>query len=136
MEILIVVLSWLLFGGAASYFASQRGRDPFAWFIIGMLLGILGLLLLFLLPPIKSEESEKGEEHIQLPSNPEASSPYRLKEWFYLDDGRKQLGPFTFSMLKRIWDQGKISTQTFVWADGMDAWKRIDEVPDLQEALK
>jgi hypothetical protein len=136
MEILIVVLSWLLFGGATSYFASQRGRDPFAWFLIGMLLGILGLLLLFLLPPVNPEEADKqGEEQALAPVVPE-SSPYRLKEWFYLDQDRKQCGPFSFTMLKKGWQQGKVSSNTLVWSDGMEAWKPIEELPELREALQ
>src|SRR5438105_7257052 len=98
MEVIIVIISWLLFGGAASYFAGQRGRDPFAWFFIGMLLGILGLLLLFLLPAVTPPEEKavsKGspvekqkEELVQ-----ENLSFFRLKEWYYLSGAREQIGP-------------------------------------------
>lgn len=136
MEILVVVLSWLLFGGASSYFASQRGRDPFAWFLIGMLLGILGLLLLFLLPPIKKEnEATEDIEELSNENLPETDVSFRLKEWFYLDENRNQMGPYSFSNLRKMWDQGKLNAKTFVWSDGMDGWKKVDELSGLLDSL-
>lgn len=138
MEILIVIFAWLLFGGAASYFAAQRGRDPFAWFLIGMLLGILGLLLLFLLPPVKPLEGDKEEEMLQEEQTeiPPAPGTYRFKEWFYLDAEKHQKGPFSFSLLRKQWEQGKLSSKTFVWSEGMPTWKKVDELPDLNDALQ
>lgn len=141
MEILVVVISWLIFGGASSYFASQRGRDPFAWFLIGMLLGILGLLLLFLLPPVEAAKEEKEEIQEGEGENPpiaasESASSYLIKEWFFLDDKRQQTGPYSFSNLKRNWDLGKLTAATLVWSEGMEAWKPIDELPKLKEALQ
>lgn len=135
MEILVVVFSWLLFGGASSYFASGRGRDPFAWFLIGMLLGILGLLLLFLLPPIVEEPQEKEiipEEPDIIQKEPSS----RLKTWFYLDEKSQQLGPYSYQEFKRVWKQGKISLQTLVWSEGMTDWKPIGEVSDLKHELQ
>lgn len=141
MEILVVVFSWLLFGGASSYFAAQRGRDPFAWFLIGMLLGILGLLLLFLLPPIQSEDVSKkgkGEESFEFDPSLNSEVPFNLryKDWFYLDDKREQKGPLPFSQLKKEWTQEKLFPHTLVWSEGMGSWQKIEDLPDLKEALQ
>ena len=74
--------------------------DPFAWFLIGMLLGILGLLLLFLLPPLtvtqenKTARIEESEPISDIATD--HASPFRLKEWFYLDEEKRQLNPFHF----------------------------------------
>lgn len=139
MEVVIVIISWLLFGGAASYFAGQRGRDPFAWFFIGMLLGILGLLLLFLLPTVTSpEEAATKEDSVEKPKELQEGnmSTFRLKEWYYLNDSREQKGPNPYSELKGMWNLKKITDQTYVWCEGMENWKKIAEIPELKEALE
>jgi hypothetical protein len=134
MELLVVILSWLVFGGAASYFASQRGRDPFAWFMIGMLLGILGLLLLFLLPPLENEKKEPVEPEEIAPVITEPAE--RLTDWFYLDKNRIQVGPVAFNALKSAWDDKEITIETLVWREGMGEWKKVAELPSLREVLQ
>ena len=136
MEILVVVISWLLFGGVSSYFASQRGRDPFVWFLIGMLLGILGLLLLFLLPPVTSTENEMPLEEEAPVTQIEEPRDHRMKEWFYLDQERNQVGPCSFSQLRKSWDEGKLTIATLVWSEGMEEWRKVEELPHLKQALE
>lgn len=140
MEVLLTVVLWILMGTATSYFANQRGRDPFAWFLIGMLLGLLGLLLLFLLPPVEAkEEKPEGfelEEMEEAPEKPVVTNEnYRFKDWFYLDDKHHQLGPYNFQAFRKVWDQGKVSQDTFVWTEGMENWKKIEDLPGFQESL-
>jgi hypothetical protein len=130
MEILVVIISWLLFGGASSYFAKQRGRDPFAWFLIGMFLGILGLLLLFLLPPIATPVPVVEEKTEELAPQEDAM-PYRLKAWYYLDSMRNPIGPISFNELKKT----NVQSDTLIWCEGMVEWKTVAELPDLKEAL-
>lgn len=138
MEILLTVILWILMGGATSYFANQRGRDPFAWFLIGMLLGLLGLLLLFLLPSIENPEEEKEDEfEVEgltelIPVSPTES--YRFKDWFYLEDGN-QLGPLSFQAFRKVWLQGKVSDETFVWSEGMENWRKVQDIPGFKEVL-
>lgn len=138
MEILLTVALWILMGTATSYFANQRGRDPFAWFLIGMLLGVLGLLLLFLLPPAAPKEEQEEfevEEFSREPSKIEPQESYRFKDWFYLDDKNQQLGPLTFQNFRKIWEQGKVSESTFVWSEGMTNWRKIQDLPGFLETL-
>ncbi len=131
MEILVVIISWLLFGGASSYFARQRGRDPFAWFLIGMFLGILGLLLLFLLPPLAAPVSEVEEKEVEEEPAVVEEMPYRLKAWYYLDQDRNQIGPASFNQLKKA----NIHADTLIWCEGMPEWKTIADVPEMRDAL-
>jgi hypothetical protein len=132
MEFFVVIISWLLFGGVASYFASQRGRDPLAWFVIGMLLGILGILLLFLLPPIEAANAEKEEP---MPVKETAATPARLVEWYYLDSNRNTVGPLSFSLLTKASFDGLVKADTLVWSQGMAEWKRVDQVQELKTLL-
>lgn len=135
MDIIIVAISWLLLGGATSYFARQRGRDPLVWFFIGMLLGILGLLLLFLLPSVALEE-EKSREGDTLEELKEEDSGFRFREWYYLSNAREQVGPNSYSNLRDMWNSKTISEETYVWCDGMEIWKKIEELPKLRESLE
>lgn len=132
MELFLVIASWLVFGGATSYFAAQRGRDPFAWFLIGMLLGVLGLVLLFLLPVVAVEAPL---EEVVPPPPCMTLEANRLKEWFYLDEQKQTQGPLSFAQLKQAWLQGKMHQQSFVWSEGMEGWKRVSEITELQEDL-
>lgn len=136
MELFVVIISWLLFGGVSSYFAAKRGRDPFAWFMIGMLLGILGLLLLFLLPPL-AEKPKEGETETAapVPEPSEIREPGRLNEWFYLDTTRNQIGPIPFHQLKKAWGEGIINPETLVWSQGLPDWKKVAELPSLRDLL-
>jgi hypothetical protein len=45
------VILWLLCGLVAAVTASQKGRSGLGWFIIGVLLGPLGLVIFFLPQP-------------------------------------------------------------------------------------
>lgn len=48
MEILLVV--WVLCGIASAVIANAKNRSAFGWFILGLLLGVLGLLIIAVLP--------------------------------------------------------------------------------------
>lgn len=136
MEIALTIGLWLLIGTLTAYFANQRGRDPFAWFIIGMLLGLIGLFILFLLPIIESTEDVHEMDEL-LPEGPEdyVKDHYQNKEWFYVNKERKQQGPVTFLTLKKEWGKGDLQEETLVWSEGMENWSPIKELPHLKESL-
>ncbi len=138
MRMLISLLLLLFFAFLSSYIAKQRGRDPIAWFMIGILLGIFAPLLLLFLKPLKPgqeiEEDKEINEDIKL-SAPSKAASYIDKEWFYLDKSHQQQGPIYFAALKTLWFEEKITSATYVWSEGMTQWKRIGELPDFVEAL-
>jgi len=47
-----IIISWILFGVAAAIAASNKGRDGFRWFFLGVLFGPFGLLFALLLKPL------------------------------------------------------------------------------------
>jgi len=125
-------------GALNAYYANQRGRDPVAWFMIGIPLGLFGLVILFLLPKLNDKNSEKKETAAiaaEFPSVEELLPDYTVKEWYYLDDEHKQKGPVQFSFLKGLWHDGQLLVKTYVWCDGMDVWEKVENVPNLQELL-
>lgn len=132
---------WVLIGVATGYLAGQRGRDPVIWFMIGILLGVFGLLLLFIMPAVgqdlKANDTE-GDD-ITLPVLPPTAHPhdsYLIKDWFYLDSFHQQQGPVRYPELKQAWQAGKINGHSFVWCEGMVEWQKVDQLPDLNKALE
>jgi len=125
-DLLQLFIAAAVMGAITAYFAKQRGREPGKWFIIGFLAGVFGLLALFMFP---KEEPKK-----ETPSVPPAPVPDALasKSWYYLDAQHNTLGPQTLDQLKTLYREQKISLKTFVWCEGMQGWKRIEEMAELE----
>lgn len=141
MQLFLSIMLWLMIGSATAYFANQRGRDPLVWFMVGMLIGLLGLLLLFLLPPVTEEDvPHEGEEELSLDSKTDPTTDakphdYLVKDWYYYDREKNRQGPIRFDALKKLWQAGDLSEETYIWSEGMTEWKKIEEVPNLHTHL-
>ncbi len=146
---MISLILWMLIGVSTGYLASTRGRDPYAWFAIGIILGLFGLMLLYILPPLDAEgnriarsppalfspmieaieEQEAAEKrHMPLPT-------YLNQEWFCIDKSLQQQGPISFLTLQTLWREGKVDASSFVWSEGMTEWKKIADLVELNQAL-
>ena len=53
------------------------------------------------------------------------------EEYYYLQ-GKEKLGPFSLNELKIK----SLTTETFVWYDGLENWQKLKDIPELYEALK
>jgi hypothetical protein len=136
---MLLITMLLLMGAITAYFANQRGRDPMIWFMVGMLFGLLGLLLLFILPVAPKEEEDKQVLDITPKIEPEPLPPanqYLSTDWFYLDQQQQQHGPVPLQTLKDLWAEAKISGESFVWSEGMPEWLMVQELPHLEERMK
>lgn len=141
-QFLLALVICSIIGWASSYYAEKRGRSPFLWFMVGMIFGIFGLLLLFLLPKASEEKStpqntQSKLAEIDLPV-PEISQlpEYAKKEWFFVDKTHQQQGPVGFHILKSKWTEKTIDAFTYVWTEGMENWKMISELPQFQDSIK
>ncbi|XP_015609793.1 dnaJ homolog subfamily C member 13 isoform X2 [Cephus cinctus] len=56
------------------------------------------------------------------------------KEWYY-NDGDKRQGPISIKDLKNLYAAGKVTYKTKVWAQGLDGWRMISQVPQLKWTL-
>lgn len=142
--IIVTLIVWIALGVITANLAKQRGRDPFIWFFIGTVFGLLGMLLLFILPNLSSEEvkkTEKTDDNVVLPVIVEElplepSQLFQLKDWFCIDSTTKgQLGPMSFDALKGLWKKEKVVPGTYVWSEGMSEWQPVENVKNLEEAL-
>lgn len=110
-------------GAITAYYAEQRGRNPQNWFVIGMMLGVFGLLLVFILPPYETEEVAvaplpKEPDQMVLPLN------HTQKHWYYIDDKLQQQGPVDFDTIRSLWSTGSLTGESYLWCEGMEDWKK------------
>jgi len=62
------------------------------------------------------------------------------KEWFYTADNQQtgnfeKLGPFSFKEIHQLYEEGKINESTRFWAQGIDGWKPMLEIPQMKWVL-
>ncbi|XP_011314513.1 dnaJ homolog subfamily C member 13 isoform X2 [Fopius arisanus] len=56
------------------------------------------------------------------------------REWYY-NDGDHRAGPVSLKELKDLYTSGKVNHKTKVWAQGLDGWRMISQVPQLKWTL-
>ncbi|XP_038048790.1 dnaJ homolog subfamily C member 13-like isoform X3 [Patiria miniata] len=54
------------------------------------------------------------------------------KEWYYGNVERERLGPFSFGQMKDLWKEGSINAKTRCWAQGLEGWKPLHQIPQLK----
>ena len=59
----------------------------------------------------------------------------REKEWYYGNEAKERNGPVGFSDLKDLFKEGSITAKTKVWAQGMEGWRLVHQVPQLKWTL-
>ncbi|MCI0382833.1 MAG: DUF4339 domain-containing protein [Chlamydiae bacterium] len=119
-----IIFIWFCFGFIASHFAKKRGRNGQIWFVIGLLFGIVGICVLFLLPSKNFSQAKKEESQpVTIDLAPEIPEELKNKFWYYLDSMNHQKGPMSFDALKRALKEGLISEKTYVWNETQDSWK-------------
>ena len=133
MQTLFTFIIASLFGAICAYYGKQRGRDPLNWFFIGLFLGVIGLILLFILPakkaPVLAEEIQKTapiQEPIEEKEIPSSHKPPLF--WYYLDAENKQFGPMSFEGLQTAFKEDKINDATYIWNQEMTNWQRFGDV--------
>lgn len=130
-DFLQLLFAGALIGALTAYLAKGRGKDPVRWFFIGMFCGIFGLMALFLFPAVPAEP-EKAVE----PEKPVVPEVVVVKPWYYLDAQHNTLGPISLEALKALSTEQKVTNRTYIWQEGMPGWKRLEDLPDLQQTLQ
>ena len=63
---------------------------------------------------------------------PPIAAPVDPAIWFAMLQG-KQAGPLTREEVEERADEGAVGPRTYLWRDGMDAWQRAKDIPELGE---
>jgi hypothetical protein len=127
---LLTLVMCTLIGMLCFRCAKKRGRNPHAWFAIGLFFGIFGLGALFLLPPLnKLPRIGPSPDPLLAKKNLEILDPsHSSKLWYYLDEENQQFGPMSLDALTNAWERGKVDKTTYVWNEVMENWKHLEEV--------
>jgi hypothetical protein len=130
LQLLNILLFWLFFGLLASFLAKKKRRNPVTWFFFGLFFGLIGALVLFLLPPVPLKRPPPT------PARPLRSDVW-LKMWYYLDSSHQKQGPFEFSDFAKFWKEERFHETSLVWGEGMGTeWKRLVDLPELTQEIK
>ena len=109
-----------LIGTLSAYLAHKRGRNPYAWFFIGVFFGLLGMIAIFFAP------SQKNPKPVPQTSEPTLVGPTdRL--WYYLDETHQQIGPMSFDALNKSWKLGKVPPSSYLWNESLPDWKPLQD---------
>lgn len=107
-------------GIISAYVAAKRGKNPYLWFALGCLFGILGIFaILVAFPPKRKPAATKQPTwRIDGPTD---------KFWYYLDPANQQHGPMSRDALTIAWKSGKLTPTTYVWHEDLPNWKTLQE---------
>lgn len=57
------------------------------------------------------------------------------KEWFYDDCEKQRHGPLSFKEMKELYKKGQITGTTRCWAQGLDNWRNLSNIPQFKWTL-
>ncbi|KAK7077105.1 DnaJ subfamily C member 13 [Halocaridina rubra] len=57
------------------------------------------------------------------------------KEWYYQGANKERAGPFSFKDLKEFWSNNSLTLKTLCWAQGMDGWHPLSNIPQLKWSM-
>ncbi|MCF7806592.1 MAG: GYF domain-containing protein [Simkaniaceae bacterium] len=118
-----------------SRFAIKKNRDPYFWFGLGFLFGILAPLILTFLPRVVKKEDIMDQIPLDLtPKSPEPPFPHM--DWYYLDQSHQQIGPLSFQLFKDAYEAGHIQNDSYIWNDSMTEWVVLSTKENILETLK
>jgi len=57
-------------------------------------------------------------------------------DWFYLDKSKAVQGPITASALKELWKTEKIFSDTWIWHEKIQDWKKVEQAKEVLHWLQ
>lgn len=144
---LFMIAGWVLFAFICSKIAKRKGRDPITWFYIGFFLGLLGVVIIALLPSREFQNlsyqkaaashslDDPDETPITIGPDP-IYEEIRRKNWYYLDTHQTQFGPMSFEAFKAAYLEGRINLASYVWNEEMADWKKLQELSEYHKFLE
>jgi hypothetical protein len=112
-------------GSISAYLAFNRGKNPYLWFAIGFLFGVLGVFAMFF--------SSSKKKPLPAPKQPALRLEGPVdKFWYYLDPAHVQQGPMSKDALTQAWKLGKINPSTYIWHEELPEWKPLKESLKLE----
>jgi hypothetical protein len=116
-----ILLYYIATGFAGAYIAKKRKLNPFFWFSVCFMLGLIGLISFLCLPYFLKKQKKI------LPTTPVTIPPppaFPLDSiWYYLDQKEETIGPMSFARLLEIKHDGIINENHYIWNEDFDEWR-------------
>ncbi|MEM8728101.1 MAG: DUF4339 domain-containing protein [Chlamydiota bacterium] len=128
MSLSFYLIAWTVIGYLSSRIARNRGRNPLIWFALGIILGLIAVIVLYILP------SKRVVAPVEILSGKQDGAPSDSASetlWYYLDRNNRRYGPMSFDALKNARDSDRIDRSTYVWNENMKGWETLESLSDL-----
>lgn len=116
----IALISSLGWGCLNAWLAKRSGRNPYQWFLIGILLGAFGVGFLMLGKKKRKTAQSPPKEMLDIAFSSDVL-------WYYLK-GKEKVGPMSSVAIEKAYLGEKIDANTFVWNEKMDDWKYLKDL--------
>jgi hypothetical protein len=127
---MLTLTQWILpiiCASIAAFIAQRKKANPYLWFAIGFIFGILGIFAVFFIPTkTKSKLASLPPEPAPRPE-PVLRGP-KDKFWYYVDKSKTQQGPVSFQAVQQFFKEGTISANTFVWHEDLSEWTQLENL--------
>lgn len=78
--------------------------------------------------PLREVQKQKDEPHSQQAATSDASRPGKEEASYFLSSGgESRKGPYTFKEISNWYATGQLSSEVFLWKEGMAEWVRVGE---------
>ncbi len=130
MQLFNLILCWIFLGFLTAYLAGRKNKNPQIWFWVGLTLGLLGILLLYLIPEkVVKKPKAAPLKPVELPPPPQ---PQSEQEWHYYNNEKLRCGPIGRKELIELIEKKQLQAGSYVWTPGLEDWKKVQEIGDLQ----
>lgn len=113
----------MITGTVSAYIALRVNRNPYIWFCVGALFGLLGCFFIFFLPSFRKKPSSVQP----IKATPTLQGPKHLT-WYYVDGLGQQKGPLSFQAIKKEWEENRIFLDTYVWHEELSEWTLLQKL--------
>lgn len=117
----LMIFMGILMGSISAYLAYKRERNPYIWFAIGFLFGLIGVFAAFFGSAKKKNIEPAPKAPVWKVVGPSD------KFWYYVDPAGSKQGPMSRDALTAAWKEGRIDLSTYVWHEEMSDWKPLKE---------
>lgn len=94
-------------------------------------------VLIDLLPlaHLHTNRATTNSQSTAIEANPESTKQNQEKEWYYGNADKERNGPVSMPELSDLFADKTINPKTKVWAQGLEGWRLLQQVPQLKWVL-
>ncbi len=97
--------------------------------------GVKILIDLLPLAHLHTSRAVMASQSMAIEANPDVTADSQEKEWYYGNVDKERNGPISFNEAKDLFEQKVVHAKTKVWAQGLEGWRLLQQVPQLKWTL-